>query len=116
MDSVIYGTLISVCASCKQCKEAENYFNQMKSEGHVPNDFHYSSLLNAYSVDGNYEKAEEIYKEMKLAGLVSNKVCFVCFGSFKVHGIIVKVWGCLYVRFESDYVILNIRNKKISCY
>ncbi|MFS7969098.1 putative tetratricopeptide-like helical domain superfamily [Helianthus anomalus] len=46
----------------------------MKSEGHVPNVFHYSSLLNAYSVDGNYEKAEDIFKEMKLAGLVPNKV------------------------------------------
>ncbi|PWA77792.1 pentatricopeptide repeat (PPR) superfamily protein [Artemisia annua] len=86
MDSVIYGTLISVCASCKRCKEAENYFNQMKSEGHVPNDFHYSSLLNAYSVDGNYEKAEEIYKEMKLAGLVPNKVVMTTLLKVYVRG------------------------------
>lgn len=83
MDNVIYGTLISVCASCNKCKEAESYFNQMKIEGHVPNVFHYSSLLNAYSMDGNYEKAEEILREMKSAGLVPNKVCFICFIAFK---------------------------------
>lgn len=88
MDSVIYGTIISVCASCNQCKEAENYFNQMKSDGHVPNIFHYSSLLNAYSVGGSYEKAEEILREMKLAGLVPNKVCFV---RFIVVDVIVKL-------------------------
>lgn len=94
MDSVIYGTLISVCASCNKCKEAETYFNQMKIEGHVPNVFHYSSLLNAYSVDGNYEKAEEIFKEMKLAGLVPNKVCLYASHFFKIYIVVVK-FGCL---------------------
>ncbi|KAK1417658.1 hypothetical protein QVD17_26790 [Tagetes erecta] len=86
MDSVIYGTLISVCASCNQCKEAERYFNQMKIEGHIPNVFHYSSLLNAYSVDGNYEKAEEICREMKSAGLVPNKVVLTTLLKVYVRG------------------------------
>ena len=76
MDSVIYGTLLSVCASNNQCKEAERYFEEMKSEGHSPNVFHYSSLLNACSVDGNYKKAEELIQEMKSAGLELNKVSF----------------------------------------
>lgn len=76
MDSVIYGTLLAVCASNNRCKEAENYFNQMKDEGHLPNVFHYSSLLNAYSADGDYKKADMLVQDMKSAGLVPNKVCF----------------------------------------
>ena len=77
MDSVIYGTLLSVCASNNQCQEAERYFMDMKSEGYSPNVFHYSSLINAYSVDGNYTKADELIQEMKSGGLVLNKVrCF----------------------------------------
>ncbi|KAL8234558.1 hypothetical protein R6Q59_020658 [Mikania micrantha] len=97
MDSVIYGTLISVCASCNQCKEAERYFNQMKTEGHIPNVFHYSSLLNAYSMDGNYEKAEEIFKEMKSAGLVLNKVVLTTLLKVYVRGGL----------FEKARVLLN---------
>nr|XP_043625967.1 pentatricopeptide repeat-containing protein At1g10910, chloroplastic [Erigeron canadensis] len=86
MDSVIYGTIISVCASRNQSKEAESYFNQMKTEGHVPNVFHYSSLLNAYSIDGNYEKAEEIFRDMKAAGLVPNKVVLTTLLKVYVRG------------------------------
>ncbi|KAJ9174635.1 hypothetical protein P3X46_013259 [Hevea brasiliensis] len=74
MDSVMYGTLLAVCASNNQCEEAESYFNQMKDEGHSPNIFHYSSLLNAYSAVGNYRKAEELVQDMKSLGLVPNKV------------------------------------------
>jgi pentatricopeptide repeat protein len=76
MDSVIYGTLLAVCASNNKLEEAESYFNQMKDEGHSPNVFHYSSLLNAYSINGNYKKADELVQDMKSAGLVPNKVCF----------------------------------------
>lgn len=75
MDSVTYGSLLSVCASHKECNEAEKYFQKMKAEGQSPNVYHYSSLLNAYSVDGNYEKAEALIEEMRSAGLVLNKVC-----------------------------------------
>ncbi|KAJ9703245.1 hypothetical protein PVL29_004865 [Vitis rotundifolia] len=57
MDSLIYGTFLAVCASNNRCREAENYFNQMKDEGHLPNVFHYSSLLNNYLADGDYKKA-----------------------------------------------------------
>ena len=48
----------------------------MKDEGHLPNVFHYSSMLNAYSISGNYRKADELVQDMKSAGLVPNKVCF----------------------------------------
>lgn len=75
-DSVIYGTLLAICASNTKLEEAESYFNQMKDEGHSPNVFHYSSLLNAYSISGNYRKADELVQAMKSAGLVPNKVCF----------------------------------------
>ncbi|WOL03021.1 hypothetical protein Cni_G11741 [Canna indica] len=74
MDGVIYGTLLAICASNNLCKEAEMYFQQMKNEGHPPNVFHYSSLLNAYSIDGNYMKAEKLLDDMKSSGLVPNKV------------------------------------------
>lgn len=76
MDSVIYGTLIAVCASSNESDEAENYFYQMRDEGYSPNLYHYSSLLNAYSVDGNFKKADMLVQDMKSAGLVPNKVCF----------------------------------------
>ncbi|EXB36428.1 hypothetical protein L484_009995 [Morus notabilis] len=74
MDSVIYGTILAICASNNKWEEAERYFNQMKDEGHPPNEFHYSSLLNAYSICGNYKKAEILVQDMKSAGLVPNKV------------------------------------------
>lgn len=76
MDSVIYGSLLAICASNNLCEEAEMYFQQMKNEGHPPNVFHYNSLLNAYSVDGNYMKAEKLVNDMKSSGLVPNKVSF----------------------------------------
>ncbi|XP_076939266.1 pentatricopeptide repeat-containing protein At1g10910, chloroplastic-like, partial [Bidens hawaiensis] len=114
MDSVIYGTLISVCASCNQCKEAERYFNQMKIEGHTPNVFHYSSLLNAYSVDGNYVKAEEIFSEMKSSGLVPNKVVlttmlkvYVRGGLFdKAHVLLNELEALGYAEEEMPYCLL----------
>ncbi|XP_059653447.1 pentatricopeptide repeat-containing protein At1g10910, chloroplastic isoform X2 [Cornus florida] len=86
MDSIVYGTLLAVCASNNQCKEAEQYFNQMKDEGHSPNVFHYSSLLNAYSVDGNYTKADELVQDMKCAGLVPNKVILTTLLKVYVRG------------------------------
>lgn len=76
MDAVIYGTILAVCASNNRREEAELYFNQMKDNGHTPNMFHYSSLLNAYSSEGDYKKADELVLSMKSAGLVPNKVCF----------------------------------------
>lgn len=79
MDSVMYGTLLAVCASSGLHEEAQNYFNQMREEGHSPNLYHYSSLLNAYSYDGNYRKADELVEQMKSSGLVPNKVCFLCY-------------------------------------
>ncbi|XP_073264360.1 pentatricopeptide repeat-containing protein At1g10910, chloroplastic isoform X2 [Populus alba] len=74
MDSVMYGTLLAVCASNNRCEEAQSYFNQMKDEGHSPNIYHYSSLLNAYASGGDYKKAEELVLDMKCSGLVPNKV------------------------------------------
>lgn len=75
MDTVIYGTLLAICASNNKWEEAESYFKEMKDEGHLPNAFHYSSLLNAYSISGNYKKADNLVQDMKSAGLVPNKVC-----------------------------------------
>lgn len=78
MDDVIYGAFLAVCASNSKCEEAEYYFNQMKAEGHSPNVYHYSSLLNAYSASGNCKKADMLIQDMKSEGLVPNKVCFLC--------------------------------------
>lgn len=77
MDSIMYGTLLAVCASNDQWEAAESYFNQMKDEGHSPNLFHYSPLLNAYASGGHYKKAEELVQDMKSLGLVPNKVSFL---------------------------------------
>ncbi|XP_075108405.1 pentatricopeptide repeat-containing protein At1g10910, chloroplastic-like isoform X1 [Nicotiana tabacum] len=86
MDSVTYGSLLSVCASHKECNEAEKYFQKMKAEGQSPNVYHCSSLLNAYSVDGNYEKAEALIEEMRSAGLVLNKVVYTTLLKVYVKG------------------------------
>ncbi|CAA2964088.1 pentatricopeptide repeat-containing At1g10910, chloroplastic isoform X1 [Olea europaea subsp. europaea] len=75
LDSITYKTLLSVCISNNRCEEVEKYFEQSKSEAHDPIVFHYSSLLNAYAIDGNYEKADKLIQEMKSAGLELNKVC-----------------------------------------
>ena len=77
MDSVLYGTLLAICASNNKLDEAESYFNQMKEEGHSPNVFHYSSLLNAYSICGDYKKADILIEDMKSSRLMPNKVCFL---------------------------------------
>lgn len=77
MESVMYGILLAVCASNNLCEEAQSYFNQMKDEGHSPNIYHYSSLLNAYSSGGDYKKADELVQDMKSSGLVPNKVCLM---------------------------------------
>lgn len=74
MDNVAYGTLIAICASYGRCEEAEKYFIRMQDEGHSPNMYHYSSLLNAYSFDGNYQKADKLIQDMTSAGFMPNKV------------------------------------------
>uniref|UniRef100_A0A1J3CCJ7 Pentatricopeptide repeat-containing protein, chloroplastic n=1 Tax=Noccaea caerulescens TaxID=107243 RepID=A0A1J3CCJ7_NOCCA len=74
MDSVMYGTVLAICASNGRCEEAENFIQQMKVDGHSLNIYHYSSLLNSYSWKGDYKKADELMTEMKSVGLVPNKV------------------------------------------
>lgn len=68
MDCVSYGTLMAICASHNRLEDAESFFNQMRTEGHSPNMFHYGSLLNAYSMSGDYKKADELIEDMKLTG------------------------------------------------
>lgn len=82
MDGVMYGILLAVCASNNMFEEAQCYFDQMKNEGHPPNLYHYSALLNACSSDGNYKKADELVQEMRSIGLVPNKVCSAYFVSY----------------------------------
>ncbi|XP_027330139.1 pentatricopeptide repeat-containing protein At1g10910, chloroplastic [Abrus precatorius] len=86
MDDVIYGTILAVCASNSKWEEAEYYFNQMKGEGHSPNVYHYSSLLNAYSACGNYKKADMLLQDMKSEGLVPNKVILTTLLKVYVRG------------------------------
>ncbi|VVA90902.1 unnamed protein product [Arabis nemorensis] len=74
MDGVMYGTVLAICASNGRCEEAESFIHQMKVEGHSPNIYHYSALLNSYSWKGDYKKADELMTEMKSVGLVPNKV------------------------------------------
>ncbi|CAN8311955.1 unnamed protein product [Cochlearia groenlandica] len=74
MDGVMYGTVLAICASNGRCEEAERFIQQMKAEGHSPNIYHYSSLLNSYSWKGDYKKADELMTEMKSVGLEPNKV------------------------------------------
>lgn len=86
MDSVMYGTVLAICASNGRCEEAVNFIQQMKVEGHSPNIYHYSSLLNSYSWNGDYKKADELMTEIKSTELVPNKVCFV--NIFSSHAMI----------------------------
>ncbi|KAH9625210.1 hypothetical protein KSS87_003590 [Heliosperma pusillum] len=86
MDSVIYGTLIAVCASNNKCEEAEMYFLRMTAEGHTPNLYHYSSLLNAYSINGSCQKADKLVQDMKSSGLVPNKVVLTTLLKVYVNG------------------------------
>jgi pentatricopeptide repeat protein len=78
MDSVIYGTLLAICASNNLSGEAELYFQQMKNEGHRPNLFHYSSLLNVHAEERDHVKAEMLINDMKSLGISPNKVCVIC--------------------------------------
>lgn len=86
MDSVLYGTILAICASNNKWEEAERYFDQMKDKGHSPNEFHYSSMLNAYSICGNYKKAEILVQDMKSAGFVPNKVILTTLLKVYVRG------------------------------
>ncbi|XP_060964504.1 pentatricopeptide repeat-containing protein At1g10910, chloroplastic [Cannabis sativa] len=86
MDNVIYGTLLAICASHNKLSEAERYFNQMKEEGHSPNVFHYSSLLNAYSMCGDYKKADILIQDMESTGLPPNKVILTTLLKVYVRG------------------------------
>lgn len=49
----------------------------MKDEGYFFNIYYYSFLFNFYFWKGDYKKVDELMIEMKLVGLVLNKVC-VC--------------------------------------
>lgn len=85
MDTVMYGTLLAICASNGRCEEAQSFIQQMKVEGHSPNIYHYSSLLNSYAWNGDYKKADELMNEITSVGLVPNKVCFVIFSHLSLY-------------------------------
>lgn len=87
MDGVMYGTVLAICASNGRCEEAESFVQQMKDEGHSPNMYHYSSLLNSHSWKGDYKKADELMTEMKSVGLVPNKVCLLSVSLFSCNHI-----------------------------
>ncbi|KAA0057187.1 pentatricopeptide repeat-containing protein [Cucumis melo var. makuwa] len=99
MDCVLYGTLIAICASHNRLEDAESFFNQMRAEGHSPNMFHYGSLLNAYSINGDYKKADELIEDMKLTGLVPNKL-----GNYDNKSENRVLWTCLSGMNESGVV------------
>lgn len=101
MDTVTYGTLIAVCASNSRCEEAEMYFIRMQAEGHSPNMYHYSSLLNAYSFDGDYQKADKLVKDMTSAGLMPNKFVLTTLLKVYVRGGLFKESGSLLSKLES---------------
>ncbi|KAI3981251.1 hypothetical protein MKX01_021506 [Papaver californicum] len=75
----------------------------MKNEGYSPKELHYSSLLNAYSVEGNHSKADALVKDMKSAGLVPNKVSLTtllkAMPKMKCH----TAYCCLLMTPESAY-------------
>ncbi|KAI7990752.1 Pentatricopeptide repeat-containing protein [Camellia lanceoleosa] len=108
MDSVIYGTLLAVCASNSHCEEAENFFNQMKDEGYSPNIYHYSSLLNAYSVDGNYKKADMLVQDMKSGVMLTTLLkVYVRGGLFeKSRELLTELEALGYAEDEMPYCLL----------
>ncbi|KAG0485073.1 hypothetical protein HPP92_008950 [Vanilla planifolia] len=112
-DAVIYGSLIAICASNNLCEQAEEYFNQMK-ELCAPNIFHYSSLLNAYSANGDYAKAEKLVVDMKSTGIEPNKVVLTTLlkvyargGLFeKSHNLLTELQALGYAEDEMPYCLL----------
>ncbi|XP_045817855.1 pentatricopeptide repeat-containing protein At1g10910, chloroplastic-like [Trifolium pratense] len=113
-DDVIYGAIMAVCASNGKWEEAENYFNQMKSEGHSPNVYHYSSLLNAYSASRNVKKADALIQDMESEGLVPNKVILTTLLKVYVRGglfeksreLLTKLESLGYAEDEMSYCVL----------
>lgn len=86
MDSMMFGTLLAICASHNRCEEAQSFFDRMKAEGHMPNIYHYSSLLNSYSFDGDYKKADELVQNMRASGIEPNKVILTTLLKVYVRG------------------------------
>ncbi|XP_020697045.1 pentatricopeptide repeat-containing protein At1g10910, chloroplastic, partial [Dendrobium catenatum] len=122
-DAVIYGSLIAICASNNLCKEAEEYFKQMNVECCAPNIFHYSSLLNAYSVSRDYVKAEQLIRNMKSSGIVPNKVILTTLlkvytrgGLFeKSRELLAELEALGYAEDEMPYCLLMDNLAKAGC-
>ncbi|KAM7251814.1 hypothetical protein ACFE04_023697 [Oxalis oulophora] len=94
-DGFTYNTLLTGCIKVKDgYATALKLYEELKinglqmdsDEGHSPNVYHYSSLLNAYSSDGNYKKADTLVEEMKSLGLVPNKVMLTTLLKVYVRG------------------------------
>jgi len=60
-DVVAYSTMINVCARCKAMREAERLFEEMRANGVSPNIVTYNSMVNAYGMTGQPDKAKAIF-------------------------------------------------------
>ncbi|KAF3586968.1 hypothetical protein F2Q69_00026317 [Brassica cretica] len=123
MDGVMYGTVLAICASNGRCEEAESFVQQMKDEGHSPNMYHYSSLLNSYSWKGDYKKADELMTEMKSVGLVPNKVMMTTLLKVYIKGglfdrsreLLSELESAGYAENEVKLAVYTIEKSNIMC-
>jgi len=75
MNSIIYNTVLDACVKCKELKAAEDWMSLTKEAGLV-DAVSFNTLMKAYLMNGNLDKARELIQDMKKAGLQPNRVTF----------------------------------------
>lgn len=79
VDSILYNTLLSMCADLGLEEEAERLFEDMKkSEKCKPDSWSYTAMLNIYGSGGYAEKAMDLFDEMSELNIELNVMGCTC--------------------------------------
>merc|ERR1719456_1359090 len=75
MNSIIYNTILDACVKCRDLSAAQAWMEQTKQDGYL-DVVSFNTLMKAYLVSNKLDKARDVVREMKQAGMQPNSVTY----------------------------------------
>jgi len=75
LNSIVYNTVLDACVKCNDLAAAENWWKQAKEAGMV-DAVSFNTLMKAHLVNGNFDKARAVMKDMSSSGFEPTRVTY----------------------------------------
>jgi len=75
LNSIVYNTVLDACVKCNDLKAAETWWKQAKEAGMV-DAVSFNTLMKAHLVNGNFDKARAVMKDMSSSGFEPTRVTY----------------------------------------